>query len=408
MKPVTMNLELEEAVARILAAATRVEPEEVMLEEAYGRILAEDVYSPMAHPPFARSPLDGYAYLAEAAANSGPLKLKVVSEIPAGVWPERVLTSGEAARIFTGAPLPQGANCVVRQEDTRVAGEHVIVERPVSAGDNVVPLGDEVKEGNPLLPGGDRLTPPAVGLLAALGIAKVKVLRKPRVGLFSTGSELAEVGEPLAPGKIYNSNSYTLRGLIQELGCEVVPWPLVPDRLDETVKALQMLEDVDVVITTGGASVGDYDLMPQALERFGCEILFWKIKMKPGTPACVGRKDKRLYFALSGNPAAAMVTFELLARPALRKYAGLTRPVGDRFSVKLAGAFAKNSKQRRFLRARAVMREGMIWADPGAAQGSGILKSMIGSQLLVDVPGGHGAVSEGETLEAYWIGEWEE
>lgn len=407
MKPMAMNLELEEAIARILDGVTGVGTEEILLEEAYGRVLAEDVFSRMTHPPFERSPLDGYAYWTEALS-AGPVKLRVVSEVPAGTWPERVLKPGEAARIFTGAPLPQGANCVVRQEDTQVDGEMVWVERPVLPGANVVPHGDEVKEGDMLVQGGERLTPPAVGLLAAMGIAKVKVFRKPRVGLFSTGSELMDVGEPLAPGKIYNSNSYTLRGLIQEAGCEAVSLPLVPDRLAETVRALQVLEDVDVVITTGGASVGDYDLMPQALQEHGCEILFWKIQMKPGTPACVGKKDGRLYFALSGNPAAAMVTFELLARPALRKYAGLNHPESERFLVKMAGAFAKSGKQRRFLRARISLRDGVVWADPGAAQGSGILKSMIGRHLLVDVPGGHGAVSEGETLEAYWIGEWEE
>lgn len=401
------NLELEEAVARILAAVNRVEPEEILLEEAYGRVLAEDIVSPMVHPPFARSPLDGYAYWAEPLS-SGPLRLKVVSEIPAGTWPERVLQPGEAARIFTGAPLPQGANCVVGQEDTQVDGELVVIERPVLAGTNVVPAGDEVKEGDLILRAGKRLSPAAVGLLAAMGIAKVKVFRKPRVGLFSTGSELVDVGNPLVPGKIYNSNTYTLRGLIQEAGCEVVPLPLVPDELSETVRALKRLEDVDVVVTTGGASVGDYDLLPQALQEYGCEILFWKVRMKPGTPACVGKKDKRLYFSLSGNPGAAMVTFELLVRPALRKYAGLARPESETLTVKMGAGFGKGGQQRRFLRARVVLREGEVWADPGAAQGSGILKSMIGSRLLVDVPGGHGAVVEGETLNAYWIGDWEE
>ena len=401
------NLELEEAVARILAAAERVEAEEVLLAESYGRILAEDVYSPLVHPPFARSPLDGYAYWAEPLS-SGPVRLRAVCEIPAGTWPERVLQPGEAARIFTGAPLPQGANCVVRQEDSRVDGEEVVIERPVLPGANVVPAGDEVKAGDLLLQAGERLTPPAVGLLAAMGIAKVRVYRKPRVGLLATGSELMDVGKPLLPGKIYNSNTYTLQGLIREAGCEIVPLPLVPDELPETLQALAKLADVDVVVTTGGASVGDYDLMPQALQEYGCELLFWKVRMKPGTPACVGKKDKRLYFSLSGNPAAAMVTFELLVRPALRKYAGLARPESVRIPVRMAAGFGKGGGQRRFLRARAVWREGAVWADPGPAQGSGILKSMIGSRLLVDVPAGHGVVTEGETLQAFWIGDWEE
>lgn len=403
---VNMNLELEEARHLILSRVQPVVTEEVPLIEAYSRVLAEEMYSPIDHPPFERSPLDGYAYRA-GPLSPAPLRLKVVSEIPAGTWPQRVIAPGEAAKIFTGAPVPEGANCVVRMEDTVPDGREVIIERPVLPGVNVVPRGDELKRGDFLLGKGTRLSPAAVGLLSAAGFGQVQVFRRPRIGIFSTGSELMEAGRPLAPGKIYNSNSYTLHGILAEAGYEVVDLPLVPDEREETVKALQVLGNVDMVIATGGASVGDYDLMPQALEAFGCEILFWKVRMKPGTPACVGEKDGRLYFSLSGNPAAAMVTFELLVRPALRQCAGLKNPEGLKFSVKMAGAFAKGGRQRRFLRARAVMREGVMWADPEGAQGSGILKSMVGKQLLVDIPGGHGPVERGETLEAYWIGEWE-
>lgn len=401
------NVILEKAQELILDQVRAVKSEEVSLGEAYGRVLAEDITAPMAHPPFARSPLDGFAYRAEAM-NQAPLRLKVVSEIPAGTWPEREINTGEAAKILTGAPIPIGANCVVRAEDTEKDGEEVIIQYPVLPGSNIVPQGDEFKPGDFLLKKGKKLSPPAVGLLAAMGFSSVKVYRRPRVGLFSTGSELLEAGQPLVPGKIYNSNSYTLRGLIEEAGCEVVHLPFVTDRLPETIQALRSLENVEAVITTGGASAGDYDLMPRALQDYGCSLLFWKLKMKPGTPACVGLKDNRLYFALSGNPAAAMVTFELLARPALRKYSGLTKWENKKILVKLAGDFSKGGKQRRFLRAKALIQDGKLWADPGAPQGSGILKSMIGSQLLIDVPAGHGEVHLGDELEAHWIGEWEE
>ncbi|KLU60412.1 molybdopterin molybdenumtransferase [Peptococcaceae bacterium CEB3] len=400
-------LELEEARELILSRVNRAASEEVALAAAYGRVLARDLYAPFAHPPFDRSPLDGYAYRAEALSK-GPLDLKIVSEIPAGTWPERTIAAGEAAKIFTGAPLPPGANCVVRMEDTVPEGEDVVVKRPVLPGANIVPEGDELKRGDFLLGQGTRLSPAAVGLLAAFGLGRVPVRRKPRVGVFSSGSELTEAGEALVPGKIYNSNSFTLRGLLLAAGCEVVQKPLVPDRQAETLQALRDLEDVDMVVTTGGASVGDYDLLPRSLEAYGCEILFWKVRLKPGTPACVGEKDGRLYFSLSGNPAAAMVTFELLVRPALRQCAGLADPLGRKFAVRMAGGFAKGGRQRRFLRAKAVMREGVMWADPEGAQGSGILKSMVGRQLLVDIPGGHGPVEAGEILEAYWMGEWED
>jgi molybdopterin molybdotransferase len=216
-----------------------------------------------------------------------------------------------------------------------------------------------------------------------------------------------DVGQPLRPAKIYNSNSYTLRGMLQAAGCEVSVIPNVPDQIEETLEALNRVAATDVVISTGGASVGDHDLMRHALAQFGCEMLFWKLDLKPGTPASVGQKGKQFCFSLSGNPAAAMVTFELLVRPALRKLAGYSPVETEKFPVKMASVFRKKGRQRRFLRAQAVFKDGEIWADLAPAQGSGILRSMIGSHLLVEVPANHGYVELGELLMAEWIAEWE-
>ncbi|HVJ48161.1 gephyrin-like molybdotransferase Glp [Desulfitobacterium sp.] len=375
--------------------------EKVHLSEAYHRILAVSVTSPIAMPPFDRSPLDGYAYVA-SKADPTPLPLREVSEIPAGTYPVRELGQGECAKIFTGAPIPVGANCVVRMEDTESHDDQVLIHRPVSAGANIVHQGEEIQKGEIVLISGTVLNPPSVGLLAALGVEEVTVYRRPRIGLLSTGSELMEVGQALQPGKIYNSNTYTLRGLLMEVGCDVKVASFVPDRLPETIATLKSLQDMDAVVTTGGASAGDYDLIREALIGIDCELLFWKVNFKPGTPVAVGIKGNQLYFSLSGNPAAAMITYELLVRPALKKMSG-RRDEEEVFPVKMAGSFGKSGKQRRFLRARAVFREGEIWADPNYAQGSGVLRSMIGSNLLVDVPGGHGPVQEGETLCAHWI-----
>ena len=399
-------IELEEALELVLTRIHPVETEYVLIADAYKRVLASDVTSQIAMPPFERSPLDGYAYLA-TAGDRPSLQLNVVSEIPAGILSERVIAPGEAAKIFTGAPIPKGANCVVRMEDTEQTGDQVIIVRPVLPGANIVPKGEEIKAGEILLKKGFFLTPPAIGLLAAVGKDRVTVYRRPRVGLLSTGTELMDVGQPLRPAKIYNSNSYTLRGLLEESGCEVLVIPIVPDRIDETLEVLEKLSDTDMVIATGGASVGDYDIMRHALAQFGCEMLFWKLNLKPGTPVSVGVKDKRFFFSLSGNPAAAMVTFELLVRPALRELAGRTTAQERQFQINMASRFAKTGKQRRFLRARAVFKEGKIWADLSPAQGSGILRSMIGSHLLVDVPADHGPVEPGELLWASWIPEWE-
>ncbi|MDR3600674.1 MAG: molybdopterin molybdotransferase MoeA [Desulfosporosinus sp.] len=399
-------IELEEAMELILTRIQPVETESVLITDAYQRVLAKDVTSQIAMPPFARSPLDGYAYRA-TEVDPQPLRLNIVSEIPAGTWSDREIVAGEAAKIFTGAPIPPGANCVVRMEDTESGLDEVTIFRPVLPGSNIVPRGEEIAEGDIILRTGAYLTPPAVGLLAAVGCAQVDVYRRPRVGLLSTGSELMDVGQPLLPSKIYNSNSYTLRGMLQEAGCDVSVIPIVSDQIEATIEALAKVADTDVVISTGGASVGDYDVMRHALAQYGCEMLFWKVNIKPGTPASVGQKGKKFFFSLSGNPAAAMVTFELLVRPVLRKLAGRSMVEEEKFLVKMASGFGKKGKQRRFLRAQAVFKDGGIWADLAPAQGSGILRSMIGSHLLVDVPANHGPVEPGELLLAEWIADWE-
>ncbi|HEY8910299.1 MAG TPA: gephyrin-like molybdotransferase Glp [Desulfosporosinus sp.] len=399
-------IELEEALDLVLTRIQPVEKESVSIVDAYHRVLAQDVTSQIDMPPFARSPLDGYAYLA-TASDPKPLQLKIVSEIPAGTFSEREIASGEAAKIFTGAPIPPGANCVVRMEDTEFALGDVTIFRPVLPGSNIVHKGEEIAQGETILRKGFYLTPPAVGLLAAVGYDHVDVYRRPRVGLISSGTELIDVGQPLLPGKIYNSNSYTLRGLLQEVGCDVTVIPIVSDQIEETIEALNKVADTDVVISTGGASVGDYDIMRHALAKYGCEMLFWKLNIKPGTPASVGQKGTKFFFSLSGNPAAAMGTYDLLVRPVLRKLAGRTTFEEGKFPVRMASSFRQRGNQRRFLRAQAVLKDGEIFADFTPATGPGILRSTIGSHLLVDVPANHGSVEPGELLIARWITKWE-
>ncbi|AFM42668.1 molybdopterin molybdochelatase [Desulfosporosinus acidiphilus SJ4] len=399
-------IELEEAKEMVLKATKPVEHEIISLVNAFQRVLAQDISAPMDMPPFDRSPLDGYAYQATGLEDM-PLLLRVVSEIPAGTFSERRIMTGEAARIYTGAPIPPGANCVIRQEDTERDGDQIKIARPLMAGQNVVRRGEEIKEGELLLKQGFYLTPPAIGLLAAVGWDQITVYKRPRVGLLSTGSELMDVGQPLLPSKIYNSNNYTLRGMLQNAGCEVISIPIVSDQIEDTLAALEKMADTDMVISTGGASVGNFDIMRHALAQFGCEMFFWKVNLKPGTAASVGLKGQKLFFSLSGNPAAAAVTYELLVRPALRKLAGHSCFENKGILVKMANGFAKGGRQRRFLRARAVFKDGEVWADLASAQGSGVLRSMIGSQLLVDVPANHGPVNPGEILQANWIEAWE-
>ncbi len=398
-------IELERARSLIEERIGFLEMEKIPLAFSYGRVLAENLYSPLPIPPFFRSPLDGYSYRGEVG-NTAPLSLQIVSEIPAGTWSDGTIKEGEAAKIFTGAPIPPGANCVVRVEDTEEKDGMVLVKKPVLPGENIVARGEEIEVGELLLERGSLLNPPAVGFLASVGIKEVLVFRRPKVGILSTGSELAELGDRLLPGKIYNSNSYTLAGLVQGLGCEVHILPVVQDNLPDTMAALQRFEEMNVVITTGGASVGDYDLMPEVLSMLGCEILFWKVNLKPGTPVVMGYREKQMYFALSGNPAAAMTTFELLVRPALQKYAGRSEWKLQEIPVRIEGNFAKWGRQRRFLRAKVIWKDGELWADINQSQTSGVLRTLIGSQLLVDVPADHGPVRQGEILKAIWLSSW--
>ncbi|MDA8228603.1 MAG: molybdopterin molybdotransferase MoeA [Desulfitobacterium hafniense] len=399
-------IELERAQELTLAHVIPTVTEVVPLAKAYQRIIAKPVHSLISMPPFDRSPLDGFAYRANTL-DSVPLTLKIISEIPAGSYSDREIGLGECAKIFTGAPVPPGANCVVRFEDTELVEDTVIIKRTVLPGTNVVRKGEEIQAGDEIFPSGTVLTPPAVGLLAAVGVKEVTVYQRPKVGLLSTGSELLDAGEPLGPGKIYNSNTYTLRGLLELAGYEVKVLPLVKDDLADTIKALQTLEDTDLIIATGGASVGDYDFMPEAMKNHGCNLLFWKVNIKPGTPVAVGVKEGKLYFSLSGNPAAAMMTFELLVRPALRKLAGYTSFLPKELPVKVKGEFPKGGTQRRFLRAKAIFKESEVWAEPTAHQSSGILRSMVGSNLLIDIPKSHGPVRQGEIFRGILIN-WEE
>lgn len=266
-------IELEKAQKLVLDNIYPVKTEKLKLRDAYQRVLAENVRSLSALPPFDRSALDGFAFWTETN-NTAPIRLKVVGEIPAGTWFDQRIGVGEAAKIFTGAPIPLGANCIVKWEDTEVEDDVVIINFPVAPGANIVTKGDEIKEGEKLLLAGALLTPAAIGLLAAVGVELVEVYCRPLVGLLATGSELKEVGGTLAPGQIFNSNSYTLRGLIQNSGCDVKLIPFVPDLLPQTLAALQDLEACHLIISTGGASAGEYDLMRLALEKYDCRMLF--------------------------------------------------------------------------------------------------------------------------------------
>lgn len=383
---------LEDALACLLAKTTLLDTVARPLSECYKLVLAEDIISPIDFPPFDRSPLDGYAVRAAdvaAATARLPVLLRQVDNIAAGSWPRQTVQPGTASRIMTGAKLPDGADGVIRLEDTSVQGDVISIYCGRSARDNICRQGEEVQAGTVVLTKGTVLNEGALGLLAMLGIAKPLVYRQPTVAVLATGSELIGVEEALAPGKIRNSNSYMLLGKIKEAGAIPILLGHAVDNLATIHQQLVRCEPADVYITTGGASVGDYDLMAQLFAKLDIPILFSRLAIKPGMPVLAGFWQGRLFVALSGNPAAANVSFEVLLRPVLKKMAGYAsweRPV---VQAKLKRPFYKTIQSRRFIPAVSEWIDGQFYAEPIQFQGNGMLVGVQQANALIDVvPGG--------------------
>jgi len=387
-------LSLDDAIARLTAAASGValrEHDRVSTFDALGRVLAEDVRSLLDVPPADNSSMDGYALRAADVREAGTV-LQVSQRIPAGVVGS-ALAPGTAARIFTGAQVPAGADAVVMQELCEaVPGEglgEVRINTVPTPGMAVRRRAEDVPQGAIVVARGTRLTPQALGLAASVGAASLKVVRRPRVALFSTGDELMMPGEPLKPGAIYNSNRFTLRGLLQAAGCEVGDFGIVPDRLEATREALRRAaEGHDVVITSGGVSVGEEDHLRPAVLAEG-RLDLWQIAIKPGKPLAFGAVRRggggeALFVGLPGNPVSSFITFLVAVRPLLRALqcaseAQLPRALAARADFD----WPRPDKRREFLRVRCNERGGL---DLFANQGSGVLTSLAWADGLVDVP----------------------
>lgn len=380
-------LAMEAALARLLAladAAPIAQQESVALADADGRVLAEPLLAALDLPPWDNSAMDGYALrLADWQGEALP----VSQRIQAGAAP-LPLQPGSCARIFTGAPLPAGADCVEMQENVELdeAGR-VRFRQPLRLGQNVRARGQETRVGDCVLPAGTRLGPIELGLAASLGAAELSVRRRPRVAVLSTGDELVEPGQVLGPGQIYNSNRRLLSAWLQRLGCSVVDAGILPDDLELTREALGRLGDVDLILSTGGVSVGEADYLGLALREAG-EMALWKLAIKPGKPLTFGHYQGVPVIGLPGNPASTLVTFGLLARPYLLRRLGVQRiePLG--FAVPAGFAWRKPGMRREYLRAR--LENGR--ALPYANQSSGVLRSAAWAEGLAEV-------LEGTTLE---------
>lgn len=411
-------LTVAEALEAVLASVAVLPAERVHLGDALGLVLAEPIVAATPLPPFANSAMDGYALTAAdstSASQAQGVTLRVVDDIAAGSVPGAKVLPGTAARIMTGAPLPPGADAVIPVEDTdepyrdaqRPLPEKVTIYRAVGRGDYVRPAGEDVAAGERVLESGTRLRPQEIGLLAALGVARPLVIRRPRVGILATGDELIAVNEPLTPGKIRNSNGYTQAAQVREAGAEPV-WLGVAGDTETAVRArLQAGLDaaVDLFVSSAGVSVGAYDVVKGVLEAEGA-MGFWKVRMRPGKPLAYGRYGGVPYLGLPGNPVSAMVSFERFARPAIRKMGGhreLERPLRQ---VRLQTALTSDGRES-YIRARVQLSDGELIAMPTGAQGSNIMSSLVAANALVIIPEGQLQVDPGALLPALMI-DWPE
>ncbi|HEY5897188.1 MAG TPA: gephyrin-like molybdotransferase Glp [Burkholderiales bacterium] len=382
-------LSVDEALEQMLARAQPVaEIEDIPTLEATGRVLARAQRSTMNVPPMDNSAMDGYAVRVADGA-----QLKVKQRIMAGAVGER-LEAGTAARIFTGAPIPPGADAVVMQEHCAVSGEELTIQGKVEKGQWIRRVASDIREGAEILPAGKRLLPQDTGLAASVGIGRLPVYRKLRLGLFFTGDELVMPGEPLAPGRIYNSNRFTLRGLTEVFGCELKDYGIVPDSLEATREVLRRAaRECDLVVTSGGVSVGDADFVKPAVEAEG-ELLMWRIAMKPGRPLAFGNVGNAFFIGLPGNPVSSFVTFLIFVRPFLLKAQGMSDVLPHAISARADFDWPEPDARREFLRAR-WNREGGLDLYP--TQDSAVLTSTAWADGLIDNPAGH-AVRKGESV----------
>ena len=376
-------LSVDQAIEKILSPAIAVkETETVDILDALNRVLAEDVHSTIDVPGYDNSAMDGYAVRSSDCQTTG-VKLPVSQRIAAGQV-GNALAEGTAARIFTGAPVPAGADAIVMQEMCERNDDVVAINTIVDANCNVRRAGEDIAKDSVVLKSGMRLRPQELGLLASVGLAKLNVKRKLKVATFFTGDELVTPGQPLDSGQIYNSNRYTLRGLLQTMDCDIIDLGIVPDTLDATIKVLKKAaSSADLVITSGGVSVGEEDYVRIALEQLG-ELNMWRIAMKPGKPVAFGKVGNTLFMGLPGNPVSVFVTFLIFARGLILKLQGVTDCYLKSTSV-IADFDWRNVQRQEYLRVKLVNKDESMVAQMYPHQGSGVLSSTSWADGLVEV-----------------------
>lgn len=393
-------ISLEEAINILNDNVEHLDVEEVNLIDGINRVLATNIYSTIDNPPFDKSAMDGYAVIAEDSKLKE--KIKVIDKVFAGEVCSSEVISKTAVRIMTGAPIPVGATAVIKQEDiTLIEDNFIILNKSIKNNENICFKGEDISKGTLLVSKGKKLDFADIGIIASAGIDKIKVYKLPKIALISTGDEVIDIDNALTPGKIFNSNKYSIISRIKELGYDIKYTTHVKDcesNIEEYINRFS--NDMDLIITTGGVSVGEKDLLNESIDNINGKKLFWKVKIKPGSAVLCSIINNALVVSLSGNPTAALTAFELFVKTSLEKMCGYDKVEVKREKAILGDNFSKKSPQRRFIRARAVIEEGkqMVYITQ-IKSGNGILSSNLNSNCMIEVQGGSEGLNIGERVD---------
>jgi molybdopterin molybdotransferase len=394
-------ISVEAALEKILSHIQPLGFEKVSLLEAQGRVIAEDIYATRDIPPLDNSAMDGYAVRSEdiqEASSSRPVRLEIIEDLPAGSVSRKTVGKGEAIRIMTGAPIPRGADTVVQVEDTAKEDRYTQIFRAVPLGENIRRAGEDVGKGDRVIAKGDLIRPAEVGMLASVGRSFVSVYQRPQVAILCTGEELVDVDGELGEGKIVSSNSYTLAAQVKDAGAIPIQLGIARDRKEDIEQKLRQGIRADVLISSAGISVGDYDLVKDVLKDLGMEMVFWKVAMKPGKPLAFGTIGGKPAFGLPGNPVSSMVSFEQFVRPSLLKMMGHHQLFRPMIEAILKEDIRKEPGRRHYIRAVVSFDKDRYFVTTTGEQGSGMLRSMVRANGLAIIPEDKEKVKAGEKV----------
>lgn len=392
---------VEEARNIILKNTNELNYEIIEISSALNRVLSEDIYAAENIPPFNNSAMDGYAVVSSMLKGSSykhPSTLRIIGNLPAGYTSENIINEDMAMKIMTGAPVPEGADAVVPIEFTKVEGNVVKISKEAIKWENIRFAGEDVKKGQLVISRGKVIRPAEIGMLAALNIDSVKVAKTPKISILATGDEIVNLGEELLPGKIRNINSYSLYAQVLKHGCNPMDLGIARDSREEIREKLEMGKDSDILIISGGVSVGDYDHVKNVLNEMGMEEKFWRIAIKPGKPVLFGVMGNTLVFGLPGNPVSSMVAFEQFVLPAIYRMQGRKKKTWNEVNAILEGNIEKKSGLMYFLRGKTVLKNGRIYVKPTDSQSSGAFSSMVLADCLIVIPKGVKEVKSGDEV----------